>query len=291
MLKTPTGEYRLVWRLILIVLLFVAMQVLVRLIPISLLTVFMVKSGATHSSAAENARSIVFDNPFWSTVIGMLVGLLGFLIVRFLVHRVERSEFTSKSIGLDWRRNSPYMILWGVLLAFILFIAYMLLARVFGSPNASVSTLFRGVRFTGFLQKFILFMAMGFGEEVVFMAYVQTRLVSRIGVIWGVLSTALVFTLLHQLSYQLSPITILSGVLLWTTFGALYYLSKSLYLVGVFHGMMNTLLNTVRFAVGNIPILIVHALALLALIIFVRLNKRLIDDISNPSEDTQPTIE
>ena len=291
MLKMPTGEYRLVWRLVLIILLFVAMQVLVRLIPIGLLTVFMVKSGIAQSSAVESARTIVFDNPFWSTVIGVLVALLGFLIVWLLVHLVEKSEFTSKAIGLDWRRNSPYMILWGALLAFILFIAYTLLAHFFGSPNASVSTLLRGVRFTGFLQKFILFMAMGFSEEVVFRAYIQTRLVSRIGVIWGVLCTALVFTLLHQLSYQLSPITILSGVLLWTTFGALYYLSKSLYLVGVFHGMMNTLLNTVSIAVGNIPILIVHALALLALIIFARLNKRLMGDISDPAEGTQPTVE
>jgi membrane protease YdiL (CAAX protease family) len=291
MFKTPTGEYRLVWRLVLIILLFVAMQVLVRLIPIGLLTVFKVKAGVTHSSAVESARTIVFEDPFWSTLIGVIVGLLGFLIVWFLVHLVEKSAYTSKAIGLGWRRNSPYMILWGALLAFILFIAYTLLARFFGSPNVSVSTLFRGVRFTGFLQKFILFMAMGFGEEVVFRAYVQARLVSRIGVIWGVLGTALAFTLLHQLSYQLSPITILSGVLLWTTFGALYYLSKSLYLVGIFHGMMNTLLNTINIEVGDIPVLIVHALALLALIISVRFNKRLMGAIANPAEGIQSTIE
>jgi membrane protease YdiL (CAAX protease family) len=259
------------------------MQVLVRLIPISLLTVFLVKSGVTHTSAVESARTIVFEDPVWTTLIGLIIGLMGFLIVWFLVHIVEKSDFSLKTIGLDWRRNSPSMILWGALLAVVLFIAYMILACFLGSPNSSVSMLFRGVSFTVFLQKFILFMAMGLSEEVIFRAYVQTRLVSRIGVIWGVLVTALVFTLLHQLSYQLSPITILSGVLLWTTFGSLYFLSKSLYLVGMFHGIMNTLLNTLNLEAGDVAMLIVHALALLALIVFIRIYKRPVENFSNPS--------
>jgi membrane protease YdiL (CAAX protease family) len=283
MLRTSTGEYRTIWRVIFIILLFLVMQVLVRLIPIGLLTVFLVKSGVTHTSAVESARTIVFEDPVWTTLIGLIIGLMGFLIVWFLVHIVEKSDFSLKTIGLDWRRNSPSMILWGALLAVVLFIAYMILACFLGSPNSSVSMLFRGVSFTVFLQKFILFMAMGLSEEVIFRAYVQTRLVSRIGVIWGVLVTALVFTLLHQLSYQLSPITILSGVLLWTTFGSLYFLSKSLYLVGMFHGIMNTLLNTLNLEAGDVAMLIVHALALLALIVFIRIYKRPVENFSNPS--------
>jgi membrane protease YdiL (CAAX protease family) len=283
MLRTSTGEYRTIWRVIFIILLFLVMQVLVRLIPIGLLTVFWVKSGVTHTSAVESARTIVFEDPVWTTLIGLIIGLMGFLIVWFLVHIVEKSDFSLKTIRLDWRRNSPSMILWGTLLAVVLFIAYMILACFLGSPNSSVSMLFRGVSFTVFLQKFILFMAMGLSEEVIFRAYVQTRLVSRIGVIWGVLVTALVFTLLHQLSYQLSPITILSGVLLWTTFGSLYFLSKSLYLVGMFHGIMNTLLNTLNLEAGDVAMLIVHALALLALIVFIRIYKRPVENFSNPS--------
>jgi hypothetical protein len=103
MIRTPTGEYGMVWRLILIILLFVVMQVLVRLIPIGLLTMFMVKSGTAQSSAVESARTIIFENPIWSTIIGVLVGLMGFLIVWFLVRVVEKSEFTRKALGLDWR--------------------------------------------------------------------------------------------------------------------------------------------------------------------------------------------
>jgi membrane protease YdiL (CAAX protease family) len=115
---------------------------------------------------------------------------------------------------------------------------------------------------------------MGLGEEVVFRGYVQTRLVARFGVMWGVLVTAVVFTLLHQVAYSLSPVVILSGAMLWITIGALYHMSKSLYLVCMFHGAMNTLLNTLNFEVTDIGGMVVHALALLILIVVACLRTR-----------------
>jgi membrane protease YdiL (CAAX protease family) len=283
MIREPTGEVRLVWRLILIILLFVGVEVLLRVIPIGLLTAFKVKAGMAQGAAVESASTIIFEDPIWSTVIGVLIGLMGFLIVWFLVRVVEKSKFTYKALGLDWRRSSPSMIILGALLAFILFIAYMIIARLFGSSDSSEYMLLMGVSIPVFLQKFILYIAMGFGEEVVFRAYVQPRLLKRFGVIWGVLVTALGFTLLHQISYSLSPVTILSGTLLWATLGALYYLTRSLYLVGMFHGVMNTMLNTLNFEVGNIAALIVHALALLILIMVVRFKTRFIANFSNPA--------
>jgi membrane protease YdiL (CAAX protease family) len=282
-IREPTGEFRLAWRLILIILLYAGIVVLLRVIPIGLLTAFMVKAGMTQGSAVESASTIIFEDSKWSTVIGVLSGLVGFLIVWFMVRVVEKSTFACKAIGLDWRRSSPSMIILGALLAFILFIAYMIIARLFETSDSSEYMLLMGVSIAVFFQKFILYIAMGFGEEVVFRAYVQTRLLARFGVIWGVLGTALVFTLLHQISYKLSPVTIFSGIILWTTLGALYYLSKSLYLVGTFHGVMNTMLNTLNFEVGDVAALIVHALALLTLIVFVRFKTRLIGNFSNPA--------
>jgi membrane protease YdiL (CAAX protease family) len=113
---------------------------------------------------------------------------------------------------------------------------------------------------------------MAFGEEIVFRGYVQTRLVERYRAIWGILITALVFVLLHQISYSLSPILILSGVLLWTSVGVIYYLSESLYLVVIFHGLMNALINTLNLEFGDIGGLILHAFALSLVIVvaFVR---------------------
>jgi hypothetical protein len=60
--------------------------------------------------------------------------------------------------------------------------------------------------------------------------------------------------------------------MLWTTIGVIYHLSKSLYLVSVFHGTMNTLLNTLHFEVDDISSLAMHALVL-CLVIVVALVK------------------
>ena len=140
-----------------------------------------------------------------------------------------------------------------------------------------------GVGIAIFFQKFILYIGMGFGEEVVFRGYVQTRAVARLGVGWGVLVTAVVFTLLHQITYNLSPVTALSGIMLWITIGVLYHLSKSLYLVGMLHGVMNILLNTVNFEITDVGGMIVHALALLILVIVLRLSPRVSALLSDPT--------
>jgi membrane protease YdiL (CAAX protease family) len=282
-IRNDTGEVRLAWRLILVILLYVAVAVLLRFIPIRLLTAFLVRDGMTQGSALERANTIILEDPVWSTVIGTLNGLMGLLIVWFLVNVVERSTFTWKAVGLDWRRSSPLLIMLGGLLALLLFIAYTLVGYLLGSSGSSLNTSLMGVSIAIFFQKLILYIAMGFGEEVLFRGYVQTGLVARFGVLWGVLVTAVVFTLLHQISYSLSPVTILSGTMLWITIGALYHLSKSLYLVGVFHGVMNTLLNTLNFEATDIAGMVVHALALLILIVVARLGTRLYDRSSNPA--------
>jgi membrane protease YdiL (CAAX protease family) len=266
-IRNDPGEIRLVWRLILILLLFVAVAVLLRFIPIILYTKFLVSGGMAQGNALEKANTIILEDPVWSTLIGTLNGLMGFLIAWLLVKVIERSTFTWKVVGLDWRRNSLLLIILGALLAVFLFIAYIFVGYPLGSYDFSLNTLLMGVGIASFFQKFILFIVMGFGEEVVFRGYVQTRLTARLGVIWGVIVTAVVFTLLHQVSYRLSPVTIVSGTMLWVTLGALYHLSKSLYLVGMFHGVMNTLMSIFNFEVSEISGMVVHALALFIVVI------------------------
>jgi membrane protease YdiL (CAAX protease family) len=282
-IRNDTGEIRLVWRLILIILLYVAVAVLLRFIPINSYTAFLVSNGMAQGNALERANTIILEDPVWSTVIGTLNGLMGFLIAWLLVKVIERSTFTWKAVGLDWRRNSLLLIMLGALLALLLFIAYILVGYLLGASSSPLNTLLMGVGIASFFQKFFLYIAMGFGEEVVFRGYVQTRLISRFGVIWGVLVTAVVFTLLHQIAYRLSPVTILSGTMLWVTLGALYHLSKSLFLVGMFHGVMNTLLNTLNFELSDISGMVVHALAFLIVIIIACFYTKISNIGKNPA--------
>jgi membrane protease YdiL (CAAX protease family) len=280
--RNDAGEVRLAWRLILIILLFVAAAVLLRLIPIRLFAAFLVGNGMAQATAIETASTIVFEDPVCSTAVGALNGLMGLLIVWFLVRVIERSSFTWEAVGLNWRNNSLLAILLGAILASGLFIASVLTGHIFGLTGSALSTSMLGVSVPILLQKLVLYLAMGFGEEIVFRGYIQPRVVKQYGAIWGVLATSVVFTLLHQISYSLSPVVILSGVMLWTAIGVLYHLSKSLYLVGVFHGTMNTLLNTLQFEVGDVTSLVVNALVLCVVIVVVLVKVRGSRIRSNP---------
>jgi hypothetical protein len=64
MIRTPTGEVRLVWRLILVLVLFVAVEVLLRVIPIGLIAASMVKAGTAQASAVKvRERSKIRSGP------------------------------------------------------------------------------------------------------------------------------------------------------------------------------------------------------------------------------------
>jgi membrane protease YdiL (CAAX protease family) len=278
-IRNDASEIRLAWRLILAILLYVAVSVLLRFIPISLLTASLVRDGVTQGSALERANAILLEDPVWFMVIGTVSGLMGLLIVWFLVQKVERSKFTWRAVGLAWRANSPLLVLMGALLAILVFATYIVVGHLFGSRYSQSASVLGG-SVTILFQYFILYIGMGLGEEVVFRGYVQTRAVARFGAIWGLLIAAVVFTLLHQISYSLSPVTFLSGTMLWITVGALYHLSKSLYLVGTFHGILNILPNTLNLEVTDISGLVVHALALLILIAVWRLRPRLSNLVS-----------
>jgi membrane protease YdiL (CAAX protease family) len=280
--RNGAGEVRLAWRLLLVVLLFVASAVFVRLLPIRWYAARLVGNGMAQAEAAETARTAVFEDPVWSTAVGILNGLLGLLIVWFVIRAIERSDFSWEAIGLDWRRDSPLAIVCGALLAVGLFMATVWTGHILGFSAAPLSASLSALSIPTLLQLLVLYLAMGLGEEIVFRGYVQTRLVKPYGAIWGVLATAVLFTLLHQVSYQLSPVVILSGVMLWTAVGALYHWSRSMYLVGVFHGTMNTLLNALPFEPGDISNLVVNALVLCLAIVVALVRTRSSGTRSDP---------
>ena len=267
-IRDMTGEVRLIWRVLIIITLFVAVAFLLRFIPIILYTGIMVSSGMDNDAALASAKTIVFEDPVWSTVIAILNGFMGLLLTWFLVRFIERRKFTWQSVGLDWRNNSLSLLALGALLALLMYFVEKVVGQAFGSSIPPVNIIMAGFSIAILIQKFALYLAMGFGEEIVFRGYLQTMLVERYGALWGILITSITFTLVHLGFMSLSLVTIISAVMLWVTIGALYHWSKSLYLVGMFHGIANTLLNTLHLEGTEVGGLIVHALALLLVIVF-----------------------
>jgi membrane protease YdiL (CAAX protease family) len=218
--------------------------------------------------ALEAARALVFEHPIWSTTLGIINALMSFLLVWFLIRVIEKRNFAWKDVGLDWRRNSLLCLTFGVLLALLMYVAEAIVDhRVVGSSVPTIDTFLAGLTVSAVVRNLAVWIPMGFSEEVLFRGYVQTRLVERLGAIRGILIGSIVFTLLHLLVRPISPVTIVSAVILWAAIGTLYHLSRSLYLVGTFHAVANTLLNVFPSDRSHVAGLIVHAVALLLIVV------------------------
>jgi len=266
-IRYRTGEVRLVWRILMAVLIYVAVAFVLRFIPIFLSTVIQSSRGIDKQEALEASKAIVFEHPIWSTTIGIINALMSFLLVWFLMKVIEKRRFTLKGVGLEWRRNSLLCLVFGALLALLIYVAGVVVNRVLGFSIPTMDSFLAGVTVSAVIRNFALYIPMGFSEEVLFRGYVQSRLVERHGAVRGILIGSIVFTLLHMLAGSMSPVTIISGVILWAAVGTLYYWSRSLYLVGMFHGVANILLNTLPVEGGDAAGVIVHTIALLLIIV------------------------
>ncbi|MHC4692309.1 MAG: lysostaphin resistance A-like protein [Planctomycetota bacterium] len=265
-IKYGTGEVRVLFRVVIAVALWLAVVFVLRFIPIFVYTAIQAGGGMARQEAVDNAKAIVFEHAIWSTVIGIINGLMSLPIVWFLMRVIEKRMFTWKEAGLDWRRNSLLCAVFGAGLALFMYVLGIVVDRILGCSIPTIETLLAGLTVWTVIRSVALWIPMGFGEEVIFRSYVQSRLVERHGALRGILIGSIVFTLLHLLIRPLSPVTILSGVMLWAAVGALYHWSRSLYLVGMFHGLANILLNTLPSEGSGTGGLIVNALALLLVV-------------------------
>jgi membrane protease YdiL (CAAX protease family) len=255
------------WRVLIVLVLYIAVVFLLRFIPISLYTELQVRKGMPRQEALDTTKVIVFEHPIWSTVIGVINGLMVLPLVWFMIRVVEKRTFVWKEIGLNWRHNSVLSLILGGLLALLMYIACRAVDFALGSSVPALDTIFASLTLTAVIHKCALYIPLGFGEETVFRGYVQSRLVQRRGAVWGILIGSIVFSLLHIVGNQFSPVDVFSGVILWAAIGALYHWSKSIYLVGMFHGIMNILLNTLPFEGSEVVGLIVNSMVLLLVIV------------------------
>jgi membrane protease YdiL (CAAX protease family) len=275
LIRYHTGEIRLIWKILIAVVIYVAVAILLRFIPIFLITMFNASRGIDRQEALKAAKSLVFEHPTWSITIGIVNALMSFLLVWFLIIVFEKRDFAWKDVGLNWRRNSLLSLVLGTLLALLVYIAGAVVDhRVLGGSIPTFENFLVAVTVSAVVRNLAVWIPMGFSEEIFFRGYVQTRLVERQGAPFGILIGSIIFTLLHLLGRPLSPATIFSGVILWAAVGTLYHWSKSVYLVGMFHGIMNSLLNVLPSERSETAGLIVHILLLLlTVVIFLRMSQ------------------
>lgn len=125
----------------------------------------------------------------------------------------------------------------GALLAMATFLLFALL-YIFGGKFAAsllsdlhrVSWIFKGYSWVHISCVAAL---AGIGEELLFRGFLQTWLNSHIPIVWAILLASLIFGLLHYLSHAYFICTVVMSIAL----GVGYYLTDSLLMVIVWHGV------------------------------------------------------
>lgn len=265
--RCSSGQVRVLWKVSLALVLYLCVVLLLRFIPILAYTAVQTARGVDRRQAVEAGKALVFRHPVWSTVIGVIHSLMSLGIIWLLLRVIERRRFAWRRVGLDWKGSSVLTLAFGALLALLVYFASALVGRIFAPHSPGLGTLLAGVTVSAIAGNLMLYIPMGFGEELIFRGYIQTRLIERCGAICGILIGSTIFVLLHFLGNPLSPVAILSGVALWAVVGALYYWSGSLYLVGMFHGVANCLLNVLPGERSEAAGLTVHTVMLLLIVL------------------------
>jgi len=244
---------------------------MLRAIPIIIQTQLLINNGLPEAEAAQSAKVLFLETPVWNAVFATIQGIIFLIIIFFMIRFVEKKHFFWKDIGLNWNHTSLYNIGLGFVVACLVYFAPIFLGFFLGTLTLSFQDTFENLVFSSVFMTVVFNFSIGFGEEVVFRSYIQTRMIKLYGAILGILLTSILFTLSHVLMTQLSLISILTGIILFVAIGILYFCTHSLYLVGTIHAVLNILQQILDKQAGDIEgLAVVSVFFLVVFLIFFR---------------------
>lgn len=263
LIRNKYNEVRLIWRFFILMTSISIIAFLLRFIPIIIHSQILLGNGLTEDEALQSAKALILETPIWNTILGTIQSIMWFIIIYILIKVVEKKPFSLKELGLDWKHKTLNKIFYGIIIAFLIYFTQLFLGIFLGSLTFSLKERFNDLIISSVFLTVILNIFIGFGEEAAFRAYLQTRMIKLYGTLFGIILTSIIFTLTHLLVMELSLVEILAGILLYISFGILYYCTQSLYLVGIIHAVLNILLQILDLTPGDMETLIVHSLFLL----------------------------
>ena len=267
--KNKSGEVRLVWRTVLLVLPFLLFAYLLRYLPIRILTGVYINRGIVPSIAHSRAWSLFMEDPAWSSIPGILQGLLWYLLVFMMIKWVEKGSPSWKDFGLAAGRKVLWLSGLGLVFGLLMYFGYL-----------GISILLDQTQWTWFPEKqgvvpiilmLLNFLVNGFGEETAFRAYLQDRLINRHGLWPGIAVASVLFMVLHLLIYQITGIALAANILLAGLYGILYVWTGSIFPVGIMHAVFNLAPRLLNLWPSDMSLLIVNAVSLMVVaILFLR---------------------
>ncbi len=241
-LRTDTGEIRFLWKLAATLILLLALIVVSRIALIFVVQQIFILQGVPSSVALQNAQIFVAESSEGQAIASSLDVLLTFILVVVLVTRIEKHEFHLVDIGLNLQRNTlPFMVL-GFAIGCGLFLGSAIFGVLLGTLEVPIlPNLEQWPLLSALVASIMFYILNSFWQEIVFRGYLQTGAVKEYGQLFGIVLITVIFVVFHGLVQVLTPIGVLSGLLLFSFIGLLYDTTKSLYLVGVTHAVLNFL--------------------------------------------------
>ncbi|MFX0212145.1 MAG: CPBP family intramembrane glutamic endopeptidase [Candidatus Hodarchaeota archaeon] len=240
--RNNSTEIRLIWIFVVIPVYLVTAIVLNRLIFVLVRALFYIAEGYSPTLAFEQAQAQIMT--LGSQVVLCTFDALLVVLLVFLLTKVEKRNFQWSTLGLALNSRNLCFFVLGLIFGFIftyLTIGLGLILGLIQLQPLKPEEFFISANVEFLILFFIWAMLNGFWQELVFRGYLQTRVVERINATVGILTVTIYFVLIHFIDRQLTLPWILAGTLLFILISLLFYHTKSLYLVGAMHGMINYL--------------------------------------------------
>jgi len=250
--KTSDGDLRWGWKTAILILGTILFGVILTAVIMTALTIGYSSQGLAQDQAMEKAT--LASGGF--TVQVVLSALqLGFMlwVVRWLVTKVEKQKFEWSKLGLVSTERSKF-----IMLGLVLAVALSLFTIGIGYLSGTLKFLGNGFELFGSAQVLItlllatiLAIASGFGEEIAYRGYLQSRIAQRYNPTIAVVIVAVLFAFSHPLGTAVNPLLYLaSAILVGLLFGTIFARTKSLWTGVALHTVWNYLQIAV-FAVRN----------------------------------------
>jgi len=193
----------------------------------------------------ENLRDTAFNavntsNP-WNLFNELLRGVLTIVFIKIFYRVFGKSSISLGSLGLHKNMKQFIYILAGIALMTGMFLLALFVNRGGQEMLLSITRTFS--------QKSLVILILiawgnAFWQEVIFRGYFQKHLINAYGILPGIILGAFLFTLLHGVVRDIDLTEIILGTVLFTFVGALFFLTKSIWIATAIHATGNFFLQS-----------------------------------------------
>ena len=156
-----------------------------------------------------------------------------------------------KTLGF-FTKNVRQNYILGLLAGFIFITIVFLLNTVTGAVSINMD--FSAIKWWFIIFSFVGFFIQGLMEEVICRGFIMNTLASRYGVIAGIISNSIIFSLLHGFASHYNWLPAINLFLIGILFSFIFYYTGSIFVVGAIHTAWNFVVGPVYgIQVSGIP--------------------------------------